>query len=116
MNNNNLSMVGIDSYGDRLVSRLTFMLLFILMALFMSTPSIWALANPAAGTFAYDVYDIGVLQMLQGPIGFVAGAVAVVIGAVAAIIGRVMLAIPAILGGAILLKADTIVNSMGAII
>lgn len=91
-------------------------LLLSLMAVAASTTSVWALAAPAAGSFAYDVYDIGILQMLQGPIGFVAGAVAVILGAVAAIAGRIMFAIPAILGGAILLKADTIVNSMGALI
>ncbi len=100
----------------RNANNVVLVLLLSFMAVAANVTQVWALAAPAAGTFAYDVYDIGVLQMLQGPIGFVAGAVAVVIGAVAAIAGRIMFAVPAILGGAILLKADTIVTSMGAVI
>ncbi len=98
------------------ISKLAITLMLSLMVVALSSSTLWALATPAAGSFAYDVYDIGIVQMLQGPIGFVAGVVAVVVGAIAAIIGRVMFAIPAILGGAVLLKADTIVNSMGAVI
>lgn len=30
-----------------------------------------AMTVPAAGSFAYDLYDIGVNQILLGPIGFV---------------------------------------------
>jgi hypothetical protein len=39
-----------------------------------------------------------------------------VVGAVFAIQGKIMGAIPAIVGGAILLRADTLVTSLGAII
>ena len=75
-----------------------------------------AITAPVAGSFAYDVYDIGVNKILQGPIGFVGGVIAIVIGAIAAIRAQIMLAIPAILGGAVILKADTITASLGMII
>ena len=72
-----------------------------------------AITAPVAGSFAYDVYDIGVNKILQGPIGFVGGVMAIVIGAIAAIRAQIMLAIPAILGGAVILKADAITTSLG---
>jgi len=75
-----------------------------------------AINTPAANSFAYDLYDIGVNKIVKGPIGFVGGVVAMVAGAIAAIQARILLALPAILGGAALLKADSIVSSLGAII
>ena len=76
----------------------------------------FALAAPGAGTFAYDIYDIAINSILKGPIGFVAGAAAIVFGSVIAIQGKILAAVPAILGGAALLKADSIVTTLGAII
>ena len=75
-----------------------------------------AITAPVAGSFAYDVYDIGVNKILQGPIGFVGGVMAIVIGAIAAVKAQIMLAIPAILGGAVILKADAITTSLGMVI
>lgn len=72
-----------------------------------------AFSAPAAGSFAYDIYDIGVNKVLKGPIGFVGGVTAVAVGAVATIQARLSMALPALLGGAVLLKADTIVESLG---
>lgn len=74
-----------------------------------------AISSPASGSFAYDVYDIAVNKILQGPIGFVCGVAAIAYGAVNAIGGRVFGAVPAVLGGAALLKADAIVNTLGLI-
>ncbi len=79
-------------------------------------PSAWALTSPGAGSFAYDIYDIAINSILKGPIGFVAGTAAIVFGSVIAIQGKILAAIPAILGGAALLKADSIVNTLGAIV
>jgi hypothetical protein len=75
----------------------------------------FAVVTPAGGTFAYDVYEIAVTDILKGPIGFVCGLGAVCYGAVLAIQQRVMGAVPALLGGGALLKADAIVNSLGCI-
>ena len=76
----------------------------------------FALAAPGAGTFAYDIYDIAINSILKGPIGFVAGAASIVFGAVIAIQGKILAAVPAVLGGAMLLKADSIVTTLGAVI
>ena len=72
-----------------------------------------AFTEPAAGTFAYTVYDVAVTQMLNGAVGFVAGVAAMVMGAAMAIQQKVMLAIPAILGGAVLLNAESLVTTLG---
>jgi len=83
--------------------------------LLLGTGVAHAVTSPAQGSFAYDVYDIAVNKMLKGPIGFVSGMAAMVFGAVAAIQQRVMAAVPAVLGGAMLLKADSILTSLGAL-
>jgi hypothetical protein len=73
----------------------------------------FAIGAPATGSFAYDVYDIAVTKILKGPIGFVGGLGAVAYGAALAIQQRIGGAIPALLGGGVLLKADEIVASLG---
>ena len=75
--------------------------------------AIVAPAGPA--DFAWDVYDIGVNRILNGPIGFVAGVGAMVAGAVAAIQQKLGLAAMAILGGAVLLNADNMITSLGMV-
>ncbi len=84
--------------------------------LFLSPNEALAFQAPGAGSFAYDLYDITVNKILKGPIGFVGGVGAVAAGAVAVI--RQMLApgLLALLGGAAMLKADTIVESLGMMI
>ena len=75
-----------------------------------------AMTAPSTGSFAYDIYDIGVNSILKGPIGFIGEVGAIVFGAIEAIRGRILEAVPAILGGAALLKADSIVQTLGCII
>ena len=70
---------------------------------------------PTAG-FAFDVYDIAINKILKGPIGFVGGVGAIALGAIMAIKANIMGAIPTVLGGAVLLKADTITESLSALI
>jgi len=74
-----------------------------------------AVAAPAVGDFAYDIYNIAITKILQGPIGFVAGCGAIALGAVSAMQSKIMQAVPAILGGAALIKADAIVTTLGAV-
>ncbi len=74
-----------------------------------------AVTAPASSTvFAYDVYQVGVEGVLKGPIGFVGGVAAIVFGAVTAVRGAILQALPALLGGGVLLKADSIVTTLGA--
>jgi len=72
-----------------------------------------AFTTPAAGSFMYDLYDIAVNKLLKGPAGFVAGVGAMVFGAFTLLRGAVLQSIPAVLGGAVLIKADSIVNTLG---
>ena len=67
-------------------------------------------------SFGYDLYDIAVKKFIGGPIGFIGGVMSIVLGAVAAIRAQVMLAIPAVIGGAALLNAEKIINSLGALV
>ena len=75
-----------------------------------------AIVTAPTGGFAFDVYDIAVNKILKGPIGFVGGVGAIALGAIMAIKANIMGAIPTVLGGAMLLKADTITESLGALI
>lgn len=90
--------------------------LLMLAVLFAVSGNAFAMAVPAAGTFAYDLYDIGVNQLLLGPIGFVAGVAFMAIAAVLAIRQMIVPAAGVVLGGAFLLKANTVVQSIGSII
>lgn len=75
-----------------------------------------AFTAPTTGSFAYDIFDIGVNQILKGPIGFAAGVGSMVAAAVMAIRQMLLPAAATVLGGAFLLKADSVVTSLGAMI
>lgn len=75
-----------------------------------------AFTTPAAGTFAYDLYDIGVLKVLNGPIGFVGGVGAMCAAGILAIRQMILPAVGTVLGGAFLLKADSVVTTLGALV
>ncbi len=88
----------------------------VFTACLMITTNAMAMAVPAAGSFAYDLYDIGINQILLGPIGFVAGVACMVFAAILAIRQMILPAAGVVLGGAFLLKADAVVQTIGAII
>lgn len=92
-----------------------FAALFAALIVTGTATSAFAIAAPVAGSFMYDIYDIGVNQIIKGPAGFMAGVFAVLFGAVCLIKAQWLPAVPAVLGGAMLLKADAIVTSMGAL-
>jgi len=72
-----------------------------------------AITAPVTGSFAYDIYDIAVNQMVKGPIGYIGGLGAMVWGAFSAIQQKLGMAACSILGGGALIKADTITQSLG---
>lgn len=74
-----------------------------------------AFATPAAGSFGFDVYDIVVNQILGGPIGFVGG-VALIVWGGSQVIKNWVITILAIIAGTIIIRADTLVTSLGATI
>ena len=89
---------------------------FAVLTVLLIQTSAYAMATPAAGSFAYDLYDIAVNQILTGPIGFVAGVACMVVAAVMAIRQMLVPAVSVVLGGAFLLSADTVVSSIGSVI
>lgn len=74
-----------------------------------------AITAPASGSFAYDIYDIAVNDMVKGPIGYIGGLGAMVWGAFSAIQQKLGMAACSILGGGALIKADAITQSLGLI-
>jgi nitrate reductase gamma subunit len=94
----------------------TLTILTILTIWLLLPGKVMAMAVPAAGSFAYDLYDIGVNQILLGPIGFIAGVACMVFAAILAIRQMILPAAGVVLGGAFLLKADSVVQTIGALI
>lgn len=90
--------------------------MLVLCVVFLLPETASAITAPAVGDFAYDIYDIAVNDILKGPIGFVGGLATIVVGAVLAVKQNFVGAIPCILGGAAIIKGDTIVTSLGMLI
>ena len=110
MNNKVLSQATQEKQGRNLTA------LVLVMTLCLISSNAIAMTVPAAGSFAYDLYDIGVNQILLGPIGFVAGVACMVFAAILAIRQMILPAAGVVLGGAFLLKADAVVQTIGAMI
>ena len=72
-----------------------------------------AFTAPATTTFAYDIYDVGVNKILKGPIGFVGGVGCIVAAGVMAVRQMLLPAVGTVLGGAFMLKADSVVTTLG---
>jgi len=85
-----------------------------LMALALATTST-AMVAPAAGSFAFDLYDVAVNQILTGAPGFVGGVLIMVIAGLN-LTRNWVIAVAGLLGGTILINADTLVTSMGYMI
>ena len=96
----------------------------VLMAMavvLISSGAAWALddytpTGEGEDDFAYTIYEIVVEKMLKGAIGRVAGIAFLVLAAVQAARNNLVGSVPAIVAAALLLKADTIVESFGAIV
>jgi len=95
--------------------KVTVVTAFLLSLLFV-TSNAMAMAVPAAGSFAYDLYDIGVNQILLGPIGFIAGVAFMCVAAILAVRQMILPAAGVVLGGAFLLKANTVVQTIGSMV
>jgi len=74
-----------------------------------------AFAIPAAGDFGFDVYDIVVNQILNGPIGFIGGVALIVFGATQ-IMKNWFTTILCIVAGTVLIRADDLVVTLGAVV
>ena len=87
-----------------------------LLAILLQAGNALAMTVPASGSFAYDLYDIGVNQFLLGPVGFTGGVACMCVAAILAIRQMILPAAGVVLGGAFLLRANTVVESIGALI
>jgi len=89
---------------------------FVLLGLtFLMAGGAHAITAPAAGSLFYDAYDIVVNQMLSGAVGFVA---AILIFAMSIGLFLMQKVVPGVVGivcAAILIKAPSIVTSLGAV-
>jgi hypothetical protein len=74
-----------------------------------------AFTAPAAGSFGFDVYDIVVNQILNGPIGFIGGVILIVFGATQ-IIKNWMMTIMCVIAGTVLIRAEDLVITLGAMV
>ncbi len=74
-----------------------------------------AITAPAAGGLFYDAYDIVINSMLKGAVGFVAAVLIFALSIGLFLMQKVVPGIVGIVCAAILIKADTIVTSLGAI-
>jgi len=74
-----------------------------------------AIVAPAAGSLFYDAYDIVINSMLKGAVGFVAAILIFALSIGLFLMQKVVPGIVGIVCAAILIKADTIVTSLGAI-
>ena len=71
---------------------------------------------PAAGSFGYDLYDLVVVQGIQGATGFI-GAVFLLIAGIFLLVRQMVLwGITMLLGAAILGRADAIIQTLGCMI
>ena len=86
------------------------------LAILLQAGNALAMTVPASGSFAYDLYDIGVNQILLGPVGFTGGVACMCVAAILAIRQMILPAAGVVLGGAFLLRANTVVETIGALI
>ncbi len=76
-------------------------------------PSLFAFTTPSSGGFLYDMYDIVVNKLIEGPVGTATGVAAMVWGGIRLILGQWGGAVWPILGGAMLVKAEALTESLG---
>lgn len=81
----------------------------------MTAPNAFAIVAPAAGSFAFDLYDVGINDILLGAPGFVGAVIIMVVSAIN-LTRNWVLSIAGLLGGVILINADTITASLGMLI
>lgn len=81
-----------------------------------TTSAVNAFTTPSAGDLGYDIYDIVVLQGIQGAPGFVAAVIFVAFGFGALFRQQILLGIFGLIAAAALFAADAVVQSLGFVI
>jgi len=93
-----------------------FTALVLLGLTFLMAGGAHAITAPATGSLFYDAYDIVVNQMLSGAIGFVAAILIFAMSIGLFLMQKIVPGIVGILCAAILIKAPSIITSLGATI
>jgi len=89
---------------------------FVLMVLtFLMAGGAHAITAPATGSLFYDAYNIVVTEMLSGAIGFVAAILIFAMSIGLFLMQKVVPGVVAIVCAAILIKAPSVVTSLGAV-
>lgn len=98
------------------VLRVMFMVLAVCAVVMVPDSQLLAMTAPSADSFMYDIYDIGVNKILKGAVGFVLGAAAMGWGGGMLMQAKLVPGIAAFTGGGVMIKADSLVTSLGALI
>jgi hypothetical protein len=88
----------------------------VAMVLVFMAQNAMAFTVPTSGSFAYDLYDLAVNQILKGPIGFVAGIGFLILCVFAIAKQMVLPAILCLFAGVILIEADSILVTLGGLV
>lgn len=77
------------------------------------TTAAFAFTAPTTGSFAYNMYNILVTNILQGAIGMVAGVCCLLFGGYMIVQGKLFSAVPALLAGIIVFEAPNMATVFG---
>jgi hypothetical protein len=80
------------------------------------TGAAMAFTAPAAGQLGFEIYDVVVNQMINGPIGILASVLAFAFGAFSLLRGGYLSGVMSVIAGIALFTADSVVQSLGALI
>lgn len=89
--------------------------LAMLVAVLVSPMMVEAFTAPAAGSLGYDIYNVVVNQLLSGPIGFV-GAIILIVWGATQVMKQWLITVLCVICGTIIIKCQTIVTSLGALV
>jgi len=96
---------------------LALMIVFVVMALVSVAGPVYAFTAPAAGDFAYDLYDIFFNDIVGGPIGYIIGGTAIGYGLYqVAFTQSITTGIASVLVGAGIAGLNALTSSLGMIV
>jgi hypothetical protein len=75
----------------------------------------FAITAPTSGSLFFDVYDIVVNSMLKGAVGFVAAILVFMMGIGLFFVQKIIPGIIGVVCAALIIKADSIVTTLGVI-
>ncbi len=89
---------------------------FAVLMLLVGALNAHAVTTPAEGSFMYDAYDVVVNNLLKGPFGYVAAMFVFVTGIAMFFRQLIIPGVIAMVCTALIIKSDSIITSLGALI